>query len=250
MNASPDIGPQIQAHPALHPRAGSVRHTPIAGILLTNADLDHVLGLFALREGAPLVVYATRAVQAAAGDCLGVTAALNAFCGVEWREPATREFAALAPQGEEAGLAYRAIPLGGAPPPYARQDFTGGVHSVAYQFRDERTGGTLVVAPDVGAVNEELRQAMAAADVVLFDGTFWSTDELSRVKPTARSAGQMGHVTIQGCSLVLLRGLKAARKVYIHINNTNPVLAAGSPERRAVEAAGVVVGSDGQEFQL
>jgi pyrroloquinoline quinone biosynthesis protein B len=248
VNASPDLSQQIEAHAGLQPRAGSIRNTPIAAILLTNADLDHVLGLLALREGTPLVVYATREAQAAVGDSLGVTGVLNAFCGVEWREPAMSGLVALDPKG--AGLAYRAIPLGGAPPPYAREKFTGGGHSVAYQFRDERTGGTLVVAPDVAAIPQELRAAMEAAEVVLFDGTFWSTDELSRVKPEARSAGQMGHVTIKDGSLELLRGLQARQKVYIHINNTNPILEAGSAERRAVEEAGVAVGRDGQEFEL
>jgi pyrroloquinoline quinone biosynthesis protein B len=115
---------------------------------------------------------------------------------------------------------------------------------------DRNTGGQLLVAPDVGGWNDALLAAMAESDAVLFDGTFWSGDELQRVKATARTAAEMGHVTIRDDSLAVLGKLSAARKVYIHINNTNPVLSPGSPERAAVEAAGIVVGYDGLEFEI
>ena len=115
---------------------------------------------------------------------------------------------------------------------------------------DARTGGRLLVAPDVGAVNDELLEALSSSEAVLFDGTFWSADELARVKSRAPKAGEMGHVTIEECSLKLLAKLPARHKIYIHINNTNPILASESPERAAVEAAGVMVGADGLEFEL
>jgi pyrroloquinoline quinone biosynthesis protein B len=121
---------------------------------------------------------------------------------------------------------------------------------VAYEFLDHQTGGRLLVAPDVGAVNKGLKEALQNADAVLFDGTFWSNDELRLVNPGARTSADMGHVTIRETSLALLGGIGARHKIYIHINNTNPVLAADSPERAAVEAAGLVVGYDGLEFQL
>lgn len=108
----------------------------------------------------------------------------------------------------------------------------------------------MVVAPDVPAINDALRKALVEADGVLFDGTFWSSNELSAVKPDAPEAKEMGHLTIKDSSLSLLAGLKARQKIYIHINNTNPILALGSPERAEVEAAGVVVGYDGLEFEL
>jgi pyrroloquinoline quinone biosynthesis protein B len=106
------------------------------------------------------------------------------------------------------------------------------------------------VAPDVGAVNKGLSEALKNSDAVLFDGTFWSGDELKGLKSTARTAGEMGHVTIRDTSLELLRKLPARRKIYIHINNTNPVLAADSPERAVVESARVEVGWDSLEFEL
>jgi pyrroloquinoline quinone biosynthesis protein B len=121
---------------------------------------------------------------------------------------------------------------------------------VAYQFLDRRTGGRLLVAPDVGGLNDGLLEALASSDGVLFDGTFWSGGELQGVKSNAPEAVEMGHVTIKDCSLGLLGQVAAGRKIYIHINNTNPVLAPDSPERAAVESTGVVVGSDGLEFEL
>jgi pyrroloquinoline quinone biosynthesis protein B len=147
-------------------------------------------------------------------------------------------------------LLYRAIELGGDPPPFAKAAPRGAAQSVAYQFKDPRTGGRLLVAPDVGGLNDGLREALSCSDAVLFDGTFWSGEELRGVKSNAPKASEMGHVTIEDCSLRLLSQLAARRKIYIHINNTNPILAPGSPERAAVESAGVVVGSDGLEFEL
>ena len=251
VNASPDLPAQIEAYPPLQPAPQPFRNTPIAGVLLTNADLDHVLGLFSLREGGRLVIHATNAVRATVTRGLGLTPIIDTFCGADWREPSIEKFVPLLPgEDDTAGLLYRAIPLPGTPPPYAREVTAGGAHSVAYQFLDPRTGGRLLVAPDVAAVNDELRQALAASDAVLFDGTFWSGDDLSQVKSNAPQAAEMGHVTMKDCSLELLRNLTARHKIYIHINNTNPVLGSVSPERAAVEAAGITIGRDGLEFQL
>jgi pyrroloquinoline quinone biosynthesis protein B len=99
-------------------------------------------------------------------------------------------------------------------------------------------------------LNEPFSKALAEADAVLFDGTFWAGDELSAIKPGAPSAEEIGHMTIQKGSLPLLAGLRARQRIYIHINNTNPILALGSAERLQVEAARVVVGYDGLEFEL
>jgi pyrroloquinoline quinone biosynthesis protein B len=142
------------------------------------------------------------------------------------------------------------IPLPGKPPPFAKKISPRGVHSVAFQFLDRRTGGRLLVAPDVCAVTPALLKAMNTSDAILFDGTFWSRDELSGVKSTKRNADDMGHVTIKDVSLELLGKSPARHKIYLHINNTNPVLAVDSPERAAVERAGIAVGRDGLEFEL
>jgi pyrroloquinoline quinone biosynthesis protein B len=251
VNASPDLPAQIGSCADLQPNPATLRGTPLAGVLLTNADLDHVAGLLALREGGRLRVHATTAVRATLDGCLGMTRILDAFCGVDWMEPAFADFAPLPGSGGgESPLACRAIKLPGGPPVFATDSNAGGVHCVAYCFLDRETGGRLLVAPDVGGWNEELRGALAESDAVLFDGTFWSDDELQRVKAGARTAEQMGHVTIREQSLSVLGSLSARHRIYIHINNTNPVLSPGSLERAAVEAAGLAVGCDGLEFAL
>lgn len=250
INASPDLRAQIEANSDLHPAPGSDRNSPIAGVLLTNADLDHVLGLFLLREDGPLNVHASAATQSALDLSLGLSRTLNKMCGMIWHKPPTGRFGKLMPQGGgTTTLSYRAIELPGPPPRYLAKTSTG-AHSVAYEIRDDKTGGRLVVAPDVAGVNRSLQQALTNADAVLFDGTFWSGDELSVLKPSAPHAREMGHLTIQDGSLSLLARLKVPHRIYIHINNTNPILALDSPERAQVEAAGVMVGYDGLEFKV
>ena len=228
-----------------------LRGTPVSSILLTNADLDHALGLLSLREGGRLRIIAPKMVRDALAAGLNLTSMLDAFCDADWIEPPEADFAPLHGSGAAPGsLDYRAVALPGGPPLFARGRISDGVHSVAYQIRDRKTGGTLLVAPDVAGWNEPLAEAIVHSDAVLFDGTFWSDDELQSVKPTAPKASQMGHVTIRDQSLARLGRIAARRKIYIHINNTNPVLSPNSPERAAVAAAGVAVGYDGLEFEL
>ncbi len=114
---------------------------------------------------------------------------------------------------------------------------------------DERTGGRLLVAPGVAALSGPLQEAAKNSDLVLMDGTFWSEDELSRVRPGAPSALEMGHLPVQE-TLPFLSALPSLHRVYVHINNTNPIFAPGSPERAKVESAGVLIGHDGMRFDL
>ena len=249
VNASPDLARQIESFARIQPRATSARNSPIRGVLLTNADLDHLLGLFLLREGEKFTVHAPLAVQNVAQEILGVQGVLGAFSGSKWVEPPFDDFEPLDKEASSR-LLYRAIALEGKPPPFASGFAEAGIHSVAYEFVDQRTHGRLLVAPDVAGINKSLQRALNTSAVVLFDGTFWSNDELAQVRPGARPASDMGHLTIRDSSLDLLAGLRAAKKIYVHINNTNPILAPGSPERAAVEAAGILIGHDGLEFDL
>jgi pyrroloquinoline quinone biosynthesis protein B len=244
---------QLRQFPDLQPRPQTARNTPIAGVFLTNADLDHVLGLFSLREGGPLNIYAPHAVRTTVEDSIGLQTVLDSFCGSQWHELAMKDFAPLSGDSTRTpALLYRAIELTGGPPPFAKSTkiLNKGINSVAYQFLNARTKRKLLVAPDVASLGPELTDALQNSDLILFDGTFWSADELAKVRPDARRASEMGHVTIQDCSLDLLAKLPVPQKVYIHINNTNPLLAPKSSERAAVEAAGIHVGSDGMEFEL
>jgi len=242
---------QIRTYSDLQPRSGGLRDSPISGVFLTNADLDHVLGLFSLREGGRLHIHTTHAIREILDECLGLTEVMNAFCGVVWHEPPETDCALLTGAIEEPGsLSYRAIRLPGGPPLFAGEMHREGACNTACYIVDRKTGGRLLVAPDVAGFNDALSEAMREADAVLFDGTFWSADELLQVKAKGRTAEEMGHVTVKDHSLTLLKTLPARRKIYIHINNTNPMLSPGSPEQAAVAAAGVAVGYDGLEFDL
>jgi len=227
INASPDLPRQIESMPRLQPYRDSLRNTPIACTLLTNADIDHALGLLHLRQQATqLVVYAADQTRTALA---WIDSVLARFCGIEWRKISAGF------QSLSGSLAFRAIEL---------------PRSVAFQFRDDASGATALFAPSVGEVTEELRNAVHASDVVLFDGTFWRDGELAVVRPGARTAREMNHLPISDGSLDLLRQSPARRKIYTHINNTNPILMRGARERAQVEQAGIEIANDGLEIVI
>jgi len=230
INASPDLPRQIESATWLQPRrpaADGLRNTPIAGVLLTNADIDHALGLLLLRQQEkPLVVYATDETRAALA---WLDRTLARFCGIEWRKVSS-DFQRL-----NGSIAFRAIEL---------------PHSVAFQFLHEASGRLALVAPAAGELTRELSEASAHSDVILFDGTFWSDHELAAVRAGARSSREMNHLPIGDATLELLRQSPARRKIYTHINNTNPILTPGSRERAEVEKAGIEIARDGLEIVL
>jgi pyrroloquinoline quinone biosynthesis protein B len=251
INASPDLNQQMQAFPPLHPNSFQLRHNPIQGILLTNADLDHVLGLFLLREEGPQLVHTTEAVRQSLQIGLNLDSVLGTFGGLKWCVPPLDEYAPLLNRaGKPSGLQYQAIPLPGSPPPFARTKPIPGVHSVAYLIRDDQRGSTVLIAPDVAAITPTLARALNEADAVFFDGTFWSNHELRRIKSTAPSSDEIGHMPIYPAILQQVRTLVAKKRFFIHINNTNPILDPLSRERRMIEAAGWTVGEDGQEIMI
>ena len=227
INASPDLPRQIESTTRLQPRPDESRNTPIAGVLLTNADIDHALGVLLLRQQEkPLVVYAADETRVA---LTWLDRTLARFCGIEWRKISS-DFQRL-----NGNIGFRAIEL---------------PHSVAFQFLDETSGRLALIAPAVGELTRELSEASADSDVILFDGTFWSEDELAALRPGARSAREMNHLPISGGSLDFLRQSPARRKLYTHINNTNPILLPGSPERAELEQTGIEVARDGLEIAL
>ena len=227
INASPDLPRQIEGRAQLQPRRNASRNTPITGVLLTNADIDHALGLLLLRQQEKaLVVYAADETRTALA---WLDRILARFCRIEWRKTSS-DF-----QGLSSSISFRAIEL---------------PHSVAFQFLDRPTGQLALVAPAVSKLSRELSEASADSDLILFDGTFWSQDELAGVRPGARSAREMNHLPIRGGSLDFLRQSPARRKIYTHINNTNPILMPGSQEAAELERAGIEVARDGLEIVL
>jgi pyrroloquinoline quinone biosynthesis protein B len=228
---------KTEAKPAL-------RGSPIHEIFLTNADLDHSLGLLLLREGGQLRVTAPAGARQALKEGMRMDAVLNSFCGIEWSDASSgwRDLGA---------LQVRAVPLAGsAAPRYAPE--ASGVHSVGYLFRDTQGGKVAGIFPDVPALDGDLLAILNTCDAILFDGTFWRDDELDHLGISSRTARAMGHLPISGKegSLAALAQLRRPSCVYLHINNTNPVLDPASPERRELEAAGLRVADDGMTLDL
>ncbi len=253
LGASPDLRAQIETTPALHPRDG-VRQSPIAGVVLANADLDHVLGLLLLRELQPLRVHATASVRHILGDD-------NSMFGMLQRVPnqtvwtdfqSGEEFALLNAQGENSELQCRAWSLSTHYPAYVKADrqsqLSTGEASLGF-FINSVSGPRLAYMPAVPQVDDALLEQLNYCDIVLFDGTFWSDDELIRVQGSGQTAMQMGHVSVES-TLVKLAGVRRPRKIFLHINNTNPMLDEASPQHRRVRDAGWEIAEDGWQFNL
>jgi pyrroloquinoline quinone biosynthesis protein B len=252
LNASPDVRAQIESFPPLLP-SRCVRGTAIDGIFLTNADLDHVLGLPLLREGGRLIVHSSAVVRRTLTVRLRLEEILSRYGGITWREAPTELTALLTSDGAFSGIRYAAFPVPGKPPRYCEGlGEASPMENVGYRLEDDRTKGRLVFVPNSAVMTEPVLDQMRNCDVLLFDGTFWSEREMPALGLGPVAAKEMGHIPIGGAegSLGYLANLHVPLKVYIHVNNTNPVLCEDSTERQQVEAAGVRVGYDGQQFIL
>jgi len=253
LNASPDIHRQIESFPRLHPRGP--RHSPIRGILLSNGDLDHCLGLLLLREFHPLIVYATDHVRRGFVEDNVLYRTLQRFPEqATWRIlKLGREEELIGEGGHPSGLSVEAVPVPGKLPVHLEgRTPADPEQNVGFRIRERGTGRALTYLPAVGQVTPAVRQALDGADCVFLDGTFWSSDELSALKLVNKRAEEMAHLPVSGGtgSLAALAGLPARRRILIHINNTNPLLREDSPERRAVTAAGWEAAHDGMEMEL
>ena len=244
INASPDVRTQIEAFPGLHPHGD--RTTPLEAVLLTDAELDHTLGLLLLREAGAVRLYATPAVHKTLCDGSGMLRTLERYCPVEWRAVVPGADVALAD-----GLSCRAFDV----PTTKRDRFGAGVDHgrvVGYRLTDERSGGTLVYLPGVQALTPAVRAEIEGCDCLLIDGTCWRDDELVRLGLAGKTSREMGHLPIDGPdgSLAQLPSLGVRRTIYVHMNNTNPILLADAPERRIVEDSGMEVAMDGLEVEV
>jgi len=246
INASPDLRQQIVCEPALQPR-GPGRSSPIQACVLTNAEIDHIAGLLTLREGQAFTLYAASATLSAL--------AANPIFGVLAAECVRREPIALGTRFNPApGLWFNAFALPGK---VALWQEGGGVaiggereESVALELRSGNK--RLIYAPSCAKITSALRERINGADALLFDGTTFVDEELISLGLTQKSARRMGHTPMAGAdgSIARLAGLQVGRKIFIHLNNSNPVLIEDSPERRTVEASGWEVAYDGMEIVL
>ena len=247
--ASPDVRTQIEAFRPLWPR--SPRGSPIEGVLLPSADVDATAGLFSLREGEPLALYATRRVLEAFLERNALAATLRRTSSQLTAHALSLGFEVPLCDGRGApsGLVAMAFAVAGKTPPhlagrtYDRED------NVGFVVRHLATGESLAFVPCAGAIDAALVDAIAGATALLFDGTFWSDEELQRVAPGAPTARAMAHVPVGGPdgSLALLARIRAPRRLFVHVNNTNPMLREGGPERARVREAGWDVAHDGME---
>jgi pyrroloquinoline quinone biosynthesis protein B len=249
LNASPDVHAQLARLQTEEP--SGMRHTPVEGVVLTDAELDHTLGLVLLREGGYLQVHATEAVRGIVERDSRLIPVTRAFAEVRledlplgaWRPLCYRDAC-------PSGLAVSAFPVPAGPPRFASDDRPG--HTVGLLVRDEATGAVCAFVPGCGDLDQPLLDRLGAADLILFDGTFWTDDELIGLGIGRRTAREMDHLPVSGPdgSLRRLADLTGRRRVYTHINNTNPMLIEDSAERREVERHGLAVGADGMRFTL
>ncbi|MEP6687064.1 MAG: pyrroloquinoline quinone biosynthesis protein PqqB [Gemmatimonadales bacterium] len=249
LNASPDVHAQL-GRLEVAPPTGP-RHVPVEGVVLTDAELDHTLGIVLLREGRRLQVIATEAVRGVIEDDSRLLPVTRAFADVTITELVPDQPLGLCYRdGTPSGLRVTGLPVPAGPPRFAREERP--AHTVALILEDERTGGSCAFVPGCGDLDDALLARLGATDLVLFDGTFWSDDELITLGIGERTARQMDHLPVSGPdgSLARLGRLPSKHRVYTHINNTNPMLIEDAPERAQVERAGLRIGADGMRFTL
>ncbi|MEQ9642803.1 MAG: pyrroloquinoline quinone biosynthesis protein PqqB [Alphaproteobacteria bacterium] len=256
LNASPDLRQQINDNPPLQPRRGK-RDSAIQGVVLTNGDVDHVAGLLNLRESQRLTLYATRRILdvLAANPIFGV---LNPDFVAREAVELDRPFALTNADGGDSGLRVTAFAVPGKVALYLEDAGAGD----NFGTREEDTIGLFVARADDGrgffyvpgcaAMSPDLASRLRGAELVLFDGTLWRDDEMVAAGVGVKTGARMGHMSMSGPggSIAAFEGLEVARRVFIHVNNSNPVLLADTEERAALEAAGWTLARDGMELDL
>jgi pyrroloquinoline quinone biosynthesis protein B len=256
INASPDLRQQLIATPQLHPKAGKLRHSPISGVILTNGEVDAVAGLLSMREGSPFTIYAHDKV-------LSILKANSIFNVLNEKNVARvpiavdKAFEPALPDGSPSGIEILAFAVSGKSAWYLEgQAHPGGNDgagdTLGLRVSDKATGRHFYYLAACAGVTDDLKSRLAGAALVFFDGTVWRDDELI-VAGLGHKTGQgMGHIAMSGDhgAIESLAGLDIGRKIFLHINNSNPALLHASPERKSVERAGWQIPADGMEITL
>jgi pyrroloquinoline quinone biosynthesis protein B len=257
LNASPDLRTQILTAPLLAP-AQSPRHTPIAGVLLTSADVDSVAGLLHLREFQPLHIYCTQAVRRIVLEENRIFRVLDrARPSAIWQDVPVDAWFPLGTAHSTSGespVRCRMVPLGSACPDYVSEDVRRSLSpgEAVIGLVLEKGGKQIFYAPALPGGSTEWKDWARSSDLCLLDGTFWSENELISAGVGSKTASEIGHVSLSGPGGLLheFNSPKGGRRVLIHINNTNPILDEESPEQREVRDAGWEIAYDGMEFQV
>ncbi|MBB3899800.1 pyrroloquinoline quinone biosynthesis protein PqqB [Roseococcus suduntuyensis] len=250
VNASPDLRAQIADTPALHPRQGQLRHSPICAVVLTGGEVDTVIGLLHLRERHAFEIWGAPPALSVL-EANPIFRALNPEIVPRRTLPLSREFDLM-------GIRITPYPVPGKVPLYAEEASLADDAAVAPVTEDGEAlglalsagGGTLHVIPGCAMMTPALRQRLSGAECVLFDGTLFTDDEMIRTGAGPKTGRRMGHMpmTGPGGALEAFDGLGVRRRIFLHINNTNPALLADSPERAQLAAAGWEVAEDGMEI--
>jgi pyrroloquinoline quinone biosynthesis protein B len=253
VNASPDLRSQLLCLSVQPPLAQ--RKSPIEAVLLTDADLDHVLGLFLLREHvSKICIHASKSIRNAIEEGLHLTEILAGYCGVLWVEAPFEFRPLLYGDGAESGLEYRALEIQGENPRYRRTATSGAsvCPRLAYVFRESERSKSVLIAPGVSRLETHLLEELNQAEAVFFDGTCWSRNDFEQSGITETFATELwqSHLPISEGSLAALARIPAKHKVYLHLNNTNPILWNDSRERKQLDAIGIEVATDGMEFEV
>lgn len=243
LNASPDIRQQLADVPALHPTG--LRALPLSSVLVTNGDIDHVAGLLTLREMQPFTLFATQGIH----EVLAANPIFDALNA----KVVTRETIALeTPFTLAPGLTATLFAVPGKVPLYlegaeVKTDMMGD-QTVGVELLTDETRAYYI--PGCALMNDDLRQRLQGADMVFFDGTLWQDDEMVRAGLGQKTGKRMGHMSMSGPdgSIAAFVGMDIGRKIYVHMNNTNPVLRPDSAEKAEAEAAGWIIGQDGMEI--
>ena len=256
VNASPDLRQQLIATPQLHPRPGALRHSPISGVILTNGEIDAVTGLLSMREGSPFSIYAHPKVLA----ILKSNSIFNVLSGKNVRRvpiEMDRTFEPTLPDGAGSGIQVVAFTVPGKGAWYLEgkahpggEDGAG--DTLGLRIADRATGRHFYFIAACAHVTPELKAKLDGAALVFFDGTVWRDDELIAAGLGAKTGQGMGHIAMSGDegAIAALAGLAIDSKIFLHINNSNPALLAGSRERKLAESAGWQIGADGTEIVL
>ena len=250
-NASPDLLAQFRAFPELQP-ARTLRDTAVRSIVLIDAQIDHTTGLFMLREGRPLEIYATEMAREDLTTGNPILNILQHYCGVNWHRVSVGESNPFSVVGG-GDLKFTAVPVSSKPPPYSpHRDHPRDGDNIGIRILDPHSGKVLFYAPGLGEIEPQVQPLLDEADCLMVDGTFWTDDEMIQLGVSKKRARDIGHLAQSGPGgmIEVLKPLKARRKVLIHINNTNPILNEDSPERRVLDAAGIEVAWDGMDITL
>jgi pyrroloquinoline quinone biosynthesis protein B len=256
INASPDLRQQMIATPQLHPAAGQLRHSPVAGVILTNGEIDAVAGLLSMREGWPFTIYAHPRVL----SILNSNSIFNVLSEKNVRRQpieVNEAFEPGLPDGSPSGIEVLPFAVPGKGAWYLEGKAhpageTGDGDTLGLRIEDKATGKHFYFLAACANVTDDLRSRLKGASAIFFDGTVWRDDELI-VAGLGNKTGQgMGHIAMSGArgAIESLDGLDIDRKMFLHINNSNPVLLRDSAERAAAERAGWQIPADGTEITL